>query len=1060
MMRSIIESSIKLKFLILIIALGILYLGYTQLRNMSKSVLPEFGEPHIEIQTEALGLSAVEVEELITTPMEADLLNGIAWVKTIYSSSIPSLSSIILIFDSGTDLNQARQMVQERLTQAHALPNVSKPPTMLQPSSSTSRVMMIGMSSEELSLIDMSVLARWNVVPRLMGVQGVSNVAIFGQRKRQLQVQVDPEELNANGIGLQQIISTSGNALWVSPLTYLNASTPGTGGWIDTPNQRLGIRHLSPITTAEDLAQVSIDGAQNLRLGDVATIVEDNQPLIGDALINHEPGLLLVVEKLPGADTLRVSQGVKDALAALAPGMTGITFDENIYEPGNYINEASSNLQRLSLISGIVLLVILWLFLFDWRSGLIGLISLPLSFITALLVLYYRGANINFMVIAGLALALMAVTDDIVIGLEQISLRLRENNLNSERKALAQVILEATLENRRPMLFATLILLAAIIPVLVVPGLAGSLLKPLALTYALAIVASFAVALLVIPALSVLLYSLGASPKTNASKSASHLNTPVSPLAKGLQNSYVKAFHEKPVPAFIVAALVVVGGLLVIPQIRKATLIPELKVKTLVVDWVAEPGTSQVAMSETLSAVTRELESLPGVTKVTAQIGRGISSDIVSNVHSSQLWVSLDPTAPYQDTISAVEQVVAAYPAFSQSISTYFQNKVESAQGANSKELTVRVYGDDLELLKSKADEMSQALVGVKGITSAEVEHLVEQPLIQIEVDLARADKYGIKPGDVRRAAATLISGVEVGSLFEDQKVFGVVVWGKPDIRSSIESVSNLLIDTPSGDLVKIGDLADVRTTSTPVAIQRESVSRYLDVIASVEGRNLQAVAKAVQAELKTVSFPIEFHAELLGYYAERLANQRNLLGFIIGAIIIIFLLLQSVFRSWSLATVALASIATVMASGLVIAGLSGTIYTLTIWAGLVAVLGIAARQIIGQISHYQVLEQTNDFGSDLVLKGTHDRLLPIMSSSLALSLALLPFIFSGKIAGLEFIHPLAILMLGGIISSALLSIFVLPALYLRFRVEPEAEFDFNSVEPWLPSVGATHATD
>ena len=295
-MRSIIESSMRLRYLIVILAAALMVFGIVQIRSMPVDVFPEFNPPLVEIQTEALGLSAEEVESLITTPMEADLLIGVAWLDRIYSESVTGLSSITLVFEPDADPIQVRQMVQERLNQTYALPNVSKPPTMIQPLSSTNRVMMIGLSSQDLSLIDMGVLARWNIRPRLMGVPGVANVAVWGQRERQLQVQVDPQELQKSGVTVQQIIETTGEALWVSPLTYLESSSPGTAGWIDTPNQRLGIHHLLPITSAEDLGRVSVVGSDGLVLSDVANVVEDHQPLIGDAVINDGPGLLLVVE--------------------------------------------------------------------------------------------------------------------------------------------------------------------------------------------------------------------------------------------------------------------------------------------------------------------------------------------------------------------------------------------------------------------------------------------------------------------------------------------------------------------------------------------------------------------------------------------------------------------------------------------------------------------------------------------------------------------------------------------------------------------------------------------
>src|SRR3990170_2747930 len=315
MMEWIIRTSIQFRFLVIVIAAALMAFGITQLRNMPVDVLPEFNPPFVEIQTEALGLSAEEVEQMITVPMEQDLLAGVAWLDVIRSESVPGLSSVLVYFEPGTDLYRAGQMVAERFSQAAVvLPHVSKPPTMIQPLSSTSRFLIVGLSSDDLSLIQMSVLARWVIGPRLMGVPGVAHVAIWGQRERQLQVLVDPERLRAQGVTLEQVVETTGNALWVSSLSFLEASTPDTGGFIDTPNQRLGVWHVLPISSPEDLAAVPVEGT-SLILRDVAEVVEDHQPLIGDAVVNDSPNLLLVVEKLPGVNTLEVTREVEAALA-------------------------------------------------------------------------------------------------------------------------------------------------------------------------------------------------------------------------------------------------------------------------------------------------------------------------------------------------------------------------------------------------------------------------------------------------------------------------------------------------------------------------------------------------------------------------------------------------------------------------------------------------------------------------------------------------------------------------------------------------------------------------
>ncbi len=429
MMRWIIGSSLKARGFMLLLAAAMLVLGIAQLRNMPKDVLPEFKPPTVEVQTEALGLSALEVEELITVPLEQDLLNGVAFLHTIRSASLPGLSSIEMVFEPGTDILDARQVVEERLTQAHALPQVSKPPQMLQPVSSTSRVMMVGLSSDDLSLIEMSLLARWNVRPRLMGVPGVANVSVFGQRERQLQVLVDPERLRAHGVSLQQIIETTANAQFVSNLSFVEASTPGTGGIIETPTQRLGIQHAVPFASPSDLAKVVVQDTGTgapLRLGDVTNVVEDHQPLIGDAVFSDGPGLLLVIEKLPGANSLDVTRGVERALDDLRPGLSGITIDTSLFRPGTYIERSSNNLITMLAIGAVLLVLAIGAFLFAWRSALVAVAAIELSLLVAILVLSWSHATFNSMIVAGLVLALVVVIDEAIGDTEHVARRLRE----------------------------------------------------------------------------------------------------------------------------------------------------------------------------------------------------------------------------------------------------------------------------------------------------------------------------------------------------------------------------------------------------------------------------------------------------------------------------------------------------------------------------------------------------------------------------------------------------------------------------------------------------------
>ena len=514
MMRWIIGSSLKARGFMLFVAALLIVMGAVQLRSVPKDVLPEFTPPTVEVQTEALGLSANEVEELITVPLEQDLLNGVAFLHTIESASLPGLSSIRMVFEPGTDILDARQVVEERLTQAHALPQVSKPPQMLQPVSSTSRVMMVGLTSDELSLIDMSLLARWNIRPRLMGVPGVANVSVWGQRDRQLQVLVDPARLRANGVSLQQIIETSANAQFVSNLTFVEASTPGTGGIIETPNQRFGIQHGVPFASPADLAKVIVQdtGGAPLRLGDVADIVVDHQPLIGDAVFSDGPGLLLVIEKLPGANPLEVTRDVEAALDDLRPGLSGIRIDTSLYRPGTYIESSSVNLTTALIIGAVLLLLALCAFLFAWRTALIAVVAMATSMLTAVLVLTWTHTTFNAMIVAGLILALVVVIDDAVGDVENVARRMRTRRAegNGGPGLLALMVRDAFMETRGAALYALLISLVVFVPVYFTRGAFGAFFPSIAVSYAVAAVASMLVALVVTPALGLTL--LGKAP--------------------------------------------------------------------------------------------------------------------------------------------------------------------------------------------------------------------------------------------------------------------------------------------------------------------------------------------------------------------------------------------------------------------------------------------------------------------------------------------------------------------------------------------------------------------
>lgn len=1020
MVRWIVGSSIRLRFLVIVLAIILLVFGFMQLRQMPVAVFPEIDPPYVEVQTEALGLSAEEVEALITVPMEADLLNGVAWLDRIYSRSVAGLASILLVFEPGTDPIRARQMVQERLTQAHALPNVSSPPVMMQPLSSTNRAMMVGLSSDELSLIEMGVLARWNIKPRLLGVPGVANVAIWGQRERQLQVQVDPEELSAQGVTLDQIIETTGEALWVSPLSYLEASAPGTAGWIDTPNQRLSVRHLLPITTPEDLSRVAVVDHAELTLGDVATVVEDHQPLIGDAALTEGPGLILVIEKFPGANMLEVTQGVEKALQDLQPGLQGMQIDTTLFRPANYIETAVGNLAILAMIGLVLIALILLAFYFQWRSALISLIAIPLSLIGAATVLYLTDATFNIVLLAGMIVALTIVVDDAIVDVENVSRRLRERQ---EQDDPMPVIINAIIETRSPLGFALLIILLAVVPVLFLPGLSGAFFQPLVLSYVLAIIVSLLVALIISPALS---YSL--------MPSASKRQSPIAQWFESAYSGILNATVRAGVPALVVAIVLVVIGAVALPFLN-VSLLPELKQSDLLIELEAAPGTSRPEMNRIVAQASEELRAIPGVRNVSFHVGRAITGDAVVGINSGEIWISLDENADYPTAVAAIDSVVSGYPGLAHDVQTYQPEQITATFIGSDSEMVVRIYGYELDTLRAKALEVEQTIAGIDGVTEARAELYAERPQVEIEVDLAKAEKYGIKPGDVRRQATTLLSGILVGNLFEEQKVFDVVVWAKPDLRSSLTDIRELMIDTPSGEQVALGEVADVRIAPTATVIERDAVSRYLDVDVSVAGRSVDAVKSDIEAQIQQIDIPFEYHMEVLSNFQALQTSQTRLIAIAIAAVMGIYLLLQAAFSSWRLAFLILLVLPMALAGGVLAALIGGGTLSLGAVFGLFALFALAVRNGLVMIRHFQNLARAsgNQVDPELVVRGARERLTPILMTALATGLALTPMLFAGDIAGTEVLRPMAVVILGGLITSTLLTLFIIPAVYLRW---------------------------
>jgi len=1027
--------SLKFRLIVLAAAAGILGFGMTSLPTMPVDNLPEFSPPHVEIQTEALGLSAVEVEQLITSPMEADLLNGVAWLDEIRSKSVPGLSSIEMVFEPGTDIFRARQLVAERLTQAFALPNVSAPPVLMQPLSSTSRVMMVQLTSEDVSPIDMSVLARWNIKPALMGVPGVANVSIFGQREQQLQVQVDPAKLKANNVTLNQVIETAGNAVWVSPLSFLEASTPGTGGFLESANQRIGIQHVLPIRTPEDLGKVSIEGSQNkaLKLSDVTTLSEDHQPLIGEAVTGKSPGLLLVIEKFPDTSVGEVTKSVEAVLDGLRPGLPGITVDSTVFRPASFVESAVGKLGVALLVSLLIVTAAVGLIFRSWRYALMAFVGISVAAVAAALVLQFQGAVLNTMAFAGLVLALVVVIGDVITDL--YSFRQERTDDKAAREGL---LAHALQRSRVPVLFAGLAALLAVAPSLFVPGAQGAFLKPLVLSYLLATAVAMLVALTVTPALASLL--LRGHQRQRRTPSL------IRKFKLGYRRS-VKSFTGTIATVFALAAAVMaIAAIAVVPGLtRDLPVVGSVPDRTILVQWEAAAGTGADVMTRVMARATDELRSIRGVSAVGGHVGRAITSDTSSDVNSSEIWVTMDDNANYSRVRSEVSEIVEGYPGLTPTVTTYPEQQLASATVSDDRQFTVRVYGVDLAILREKAEEIREILSRTNGIVDPRVDVTVEQPVAEIEVDLAAAQKEGIKPGDVRRAAATVLQGIEVGYMFEQQKVFQVIVKGTQATRNSLNSVTDMLVDKPEGGQVRLGDVAKVTLRPNQTVIQHDNTSRRVDVVANIQGRDLSAVQAEVETAIRSLQFPLEYHAEIPKQYGEQQAAGALFWWLAAAAAAGVLVLLLTVLGSWRLAGLSFVLLPVALAGGVVAAELAGGIGSVYVLVALAAVLAFAVRDVVLLMGTYQSLQSRDPAAAPAVHMehAASERLQPTILSAVITGLALVPLVLLGGSVGSSMLLPLALIVWGGLITSALLTLYVLPVLFLRFG--PAANTDWGS---------------
>ena len=704
--------------------------------------------------------------------------------------------------------------------------------------------------------------------------------------------------------------------------------------------------------------------------------------------------------------------------------MGEVEYDTTVFRPATFIERALTNLSHSMMFGCVLVVIVLLLFLFDWRCAAISATAIPLSLLAAVMVLYYRGGTVNTMVLAGLVIALGEVVDDAIIDVENIMRRLRMNAKLEKPRSNFAVVLEASLEVRSAVVYATVIVILAFLPVFFLTGLAGAFFRPLAAAYILAILASLVVALTVTPAMSLMLLP----------KSAQRRSTD-GPLVRLFKRIYraVLGFALRIKWGTIVVTLSLFGCLISTIPMLGEQLMPKFRETDFLMHWVEKPGIGIDAMNRITIRASDEMMAVDGVRNFGSHIGRATVADEVVGPNFTELWISIDDDKDYDETVAEVQEIVDGYPGLYRDLLTYLTERIKEVLTGTSASIVVRLYGPDLDQLRSTANEVESVIKPIDGVTTLKVEPQVLVPQIAIDMKVEAASQFGLTPGMLMNSVTTLVNGSRVGEMYRDQAIFPVVVVGEKKLRTDLATLKDLMIDTPSGAQVPLSSVASLNILPAPNVIAREGASRKLDVTCNVAGRDLAAVASDIEAAVRdNIEFNTGYHPEFLGEYAEAKASRQRLLLLSIGSILAITIILYIDFESWRLVLLILMALPLALASGLLGVFAGGGIISLGSLVGFVTVLGIAARNAIMLISHYRHLaeEEPGLTARELIIRGAEERLAPILMTALTTGLALVPLIYTGELPGQEIEYPMALVILTGLVGATIVNLLVLPVLY------------------------------
>lgn len=1020
MLNSLIRFSLHHRPLILMTALLVLVFGLQTLTQLPVEVLPDMTKPTVTILTEAPGLAPEEVETLVTQPIESSV-QGVGGLDRLRSNSDVGLSLVFAEFGWGTDIYRARQLVQERMQAVlSTLPKNAKP-GMTPVSSLMGEILLVGLRSEDGKVppMDLRTLADWTIRRRLQSLSGVAEVLTIGGGVKQIQVQPNPHRLAAYGVTFDEIEAAIGRA-----------AGNATSGYLQAGPREIMVRNLGMTTRLEDIAQTVIKtvGDRPVLISDVAEVRHGVQTMRGDASVNGMMGVVLSIDKAPGFDTLKLTQKVEDALKELRPMLPPGVTAEILFRQGDFIEHAIGNLEEAIRDGAIMVAVILFLFLLSLRTTFITLTAMPLSFAVTILIFKAFGVSVNSMTLGGLAVAIGMVVDDAIVDVENVYRRLKENAASATPKPLLDIIATASGEVRNSILYATVLVILVFLPLFGLEGIEGRLFTPIAIATITSMAASFVVSLTVIPVLcSILLKPAGKSHGDGF-------------IVRGMKffvrNTFLRVALSAPLLVIALAGTLLVAALMLYPIMGKEFL-PAFNEGSATISLANAPGTSLAHSNEIGEVGVRLLQSVDGVKSVGRRAGRAERDDHVMPVSVNEFDVEFDESGrPREAVFAEIREKLGKIPGTFLNIGQPISHRLSHMLSGVSFKIAVKIFGPDLAILREKGAQVRDIAKTIPGLTDVNLEAQVSIPQIKIEVDRERAVAYGVQPGALNEQVSALLGGKTLAELREGQRTVDLVLRLPEALRDSPEKLGELLVETENGQRIPLRLVADIREGRGPNVINRENTQRRIVIGANSSVRDLEGLVQRWEAAVnEKVKLPEGYFFRFEGEFQAQQAAAKRIAFYFTLVLLAVTILLFGYFRSLSLALQVMLNIPLALMGGLVLTWLLINNISIATIVGFIAVGGVAARNGIMMLSHYLHLmkHEGEGFTREMIVRGTLERLVPVLMTALSAGIALIPLLLAAHEPGKEILHPVAIVIVGGLVSSTLLDLMVTPAVFYLF---------------------------